>query len=272
LALAETNPISSFPITVDGQFTDGVSGGVLSGEWSDVTPKAFISPPTDSGQLLEVPVGDPRANSLLYAAVAPGAFVVGHELYLMYDYLPRTNPIFAPGEFIADVKFPIQPFPSATCPQCDGLTKFPATVEFRGTGGSSFDVSVEVQGLPGVFSASDFDMEGAIGFGPSTLSTQDHLLVELEVGLNTPAGFFDPNSPPGTGPYSPDPAFWSAGISNNQADPMASAAFFHILPGGANVITSDPNTPFVPEPSTFCLIGVGIVGGWAIGRRYRRAA
>jgi hypothetical protein len=192
---AATNPVSSFPVTVDGQFTGGVDGGQLQGEWSDISPLAFISPPTPSGQLLEVPVGDSRANSLLYAAVAQGAAVEGHELCLMYDYLPRTNPTFAPGEFIADVRFPIQPFPSPNCPQCNGVTKFPATVEFRGAtpspgnGNQNFDVSVEVHGV-GMFPAGDFGMEGSVGFGPSTLSGQSHLLVELEVGLNTPPNFF----------------------------------------------------------------------------------
>ena len=67
-------------------------------------------------------------------------------------------------------------------------------------------------------------MDGAIGFGPSTLSDTPHLLAELEVPLLIPQGFLNPNSPPQNGVYSPDPAFWGATISNDTLDPPASAA------------------------------------------------
>jgi hypothetical protein len=277
-ALAVENPLSAFVIMVDGKFTDGLtSGGALQGEWSDITPLAFISPATNSGPRLGVALGDPRTNSLLYAAVAPGAIVVnpGHELYLMYDYLPRTNPAFAPGEFIADVDFPIQPFPSASCPQCNGTTRFDATVQFRGAAPSAannfqnFDVFVSAPAISAsVFPAADFDMDGAIGFGPSTLSNENHLLVELEVGLNTPQNFFGPGSPKDFGVYSPDPAFWTSGISNNLVDPWASSAMIEIHPLGGTSIFSTAD--FSPEPSTFCLCAIGVAGAWMCRRHATR--
>jgi hypothetical protein len=59
-----TNPVSQFPITVDGRFTPG-------GEWSDITPLTFHSPTTPGGHL-EATNGltDPATNSTLYAALA----------------------------------------------------------------------------------------------------------------------------------------------------------------------------------------------------------
>src|SRR5207253_511474 len=77
-----TNPLSQFPVVVDGQFSGG-------GEWSDVTPLAFHSPlfPTDTFRETTATAAD--ANSLLYASLAPedpkGS--VGDGIYLMYDYL-----------------------------------------------------------------------------------------------------------------------------------------------------------------------------------------
>ena len=74
-----TNPLSQFPITVDGRFTDGISGG----EWSDVRPAWFVSPPLPQGEAEPTFPNNPLANSLLYAAVAPGATAPSNELYLL---------------------------------------------------------------------------------------------------------------------------------------------------------------------------------------------
>ena len=135
LADQALNPVSQFPVTVDGQFTGGVVGGALQGEWSDVTPLAFISPATPGGTLFQVPVGDSARNSLLYAANAPGTVINdGVDLYLMYDYLPRTNSNFAPGELMAEISFPINignhELPSQFCPECGPVVD--ATVRFEG--------------------------------------------------------------------------------------------------------------------------------------------
>jgi PEP-CTERM motif len=267
-----SNPISQFDITVDGQFTGGLSGGALVGEWSDVDPLAFISPMSGGGTLFQTNVGNPLANSLLYAAIAPGTVIdEGRELYLMYDYLPRTNPDFAPGEFIADVSFPIRNAPGFPPEQ-----PVIATVQFRGaqiivaTGAaaltSPYDVFVTLEGSQQRFPAAALGIEGALDMGPSTLSSAPHLLVELEVPLRVPAGFLQPNDPGHDGVYSPDPAFWGASITNDVVDPPASSAVFQITPGGV-VIASSNGLPFVPEPSTLALAAAAAVGVFVRRRR-----
>lgn len=81
------NPPSAWPVTVDGQFSGGLDGrGTPVGEWSDVTPQAFITRTTD-GTLLRTTRDDSRKTSLLWAAVsppadgAPGAL----KLHLLYE-------------------------------------------------------------------------------------------------------------------------------------------------------------------------------------------
>src|SRR5439155_8162749 len=110
LAGTIANPVSMFPVTVDGQFTNGLGAG----EWSDVTPASFHSPLTPGDTFRPTMPGDPTTNSLLYAALAPEMPpptgtppMPGEDLYLMYDYAPRTIPTFQPGEFIADITFPV---------------------------------------------------------------------------------------------------------------------------------------------------------------------
>lgn len=258
------NPLSQFEITVDGQFTN-------ANEWSDIDPAWFISPPI-SGNPVPVSPNDQAANSLLYAGIAPGAEIAADGLYLLYAYLPRTSPVFAPGEFIADIQFPVS---LGGNPQ----DKTNITVQFRGASLvqaavaiSNVDVLVDING-DGTSdqTAASLGMEGAVGFGKSPLSNSlDHLLVELEVPLLIPEGFgtgnaFPPGGLPG-GIYSPDPAFWGANIANNLIDPPASAAIFQILPDGSTIITS------LPEPSGGLLAVTGVFVISIVRRRMRRRA
>ena len=267
-----TNPLAR-TITLDGQFTGGVGA-----EWSDVTPSCFISPPTPNGTLVRTDnLAD--ANSLLYAAVAPGLVASSVELYLMYAYVPRTNQIFAPGEFVADIAFPLTVRDFNT----ESLVSRKITVQIRGAQvvaqPSLFDVFVD-QGNGQEF-AGQFGIDADVGFGPSPLSTSPHLLVELEVPLLIPVNFFiddgagplpPPNIPvsgPNGGGYSPLPAFWSASIANDGVDPPASGGVFTINPNGSTLIDSSrfPTTPNVPEPGTLALVGLGLA---AVGIRRSR--
>lgn len=277
------NPVSHFDIKTDGMFTGGVSPtGMLMGEWSDITPAAFISPPTDAGPLLSVPVGDPRANSLLYAGIDPGK----DNLYLMYDYLPRTNPNFFSNEKIATIAFPVD-LPKGGVFGNSGRRLI--DVEFFrapfgiGAIGGGINVRVNIHSdATATDSAFDVDasvlgLTGALAFGPSTLSQQNHLLIELEVPLEIPAGFgngntvFNPNGQDpvsgGSVGYSPDPAFWGGNFANNLIDPPGSAALFQILPNGNTLITP---LGAVPEPSAWAVGVCSALTGLLAFRRSRK--
>jgi hypothetical protein len=270
LAQTEVGP-SRFEIVVDGQFTGGVIGGQLQGEWSDVVPFAFISPQAQNGQLFSTFLGDPNTNSLLYVAIAPGAGEPVEDLYLMYDYLPRTNPNFAPGEFVADIQFPVT---------VDG-EEVDITVQVRGgeiiapaAVQSFFDVFVVDQNGQSVPGAAEV-IEVAVGFGPSALSQIDHMLVELEVPLLISSefaqqgNFFPPNGLNGI--YSPEPAFWGASAANDAVDPPASAALFQILPTGSVLVTPTVPSAVIPEPSTLLLLASGLIGLGVYSWKRRRA-
>ncbi|MBI3910542.1 MAG: hypothetical protein HY320_06350 [Armatimonadetes bacterium] len=258
-----TNPISQFPVIVDGQFTDGVdASGELIGEWSDVRPLAFNSPTDPTGTLFRTTLDGPLANSLLYVAIAPGEVDRGmaEDLYLMYDYLPRTDPNFQPGEVIADISFPIMvgEFRTPIMVQVVGNLNDADTKPNSGLDNldnSFFDVFVvgdlNGDGQQDRLPAVQLGMEAAVGFGPSTLSPLPHLLVELEVPLRIPANF-GPGFPaaginPETGLYDPNPAFWrgdfAAGDQRgtapiNESDPPGSAALFVINPDGSTTANS----------------------------------
>jgi len=237
------NPISAFPITVDGHFSG-------SGEWSDVKPVAFISTPN---QLTRTTTGDPAANSFLYAALAQGAAVTpgSFELYLMYDYLARTIQSYAPGEFVADIKFPIQfPGPNTAI-----------TVQVRAGSPGVFNFTVVRDSDSAVISGSL--IEGAVGFGPSPETAASHLLIELEVPLLIQPGFSNVLAP-NNGVYSPNPATWNASAAKNAGDPPITSAIFQIDPFGDVLISSDllPS----PEPASFALLGFGIAALIAIRR------
>lgn len=301
-----TNPISQFPITVDGQFTDGVG----TGEWSDTTPLAFISPPTGDGfslaGLKQAQIGDPGVNSLLYAALAPGDGAASVELYLMYVYLPRTNPDFFPGEFVADIVFPITITEELSAALANNFEIIvpsgdnqliavqvrggfqPALTTVIGPSPGLFDVSVaflnnsEANTVP----ADLLGMEAAVGFGPSPLSSDPHMLIELEVPLHIDLAFLEQNPDfrddrggfvpgtgginPATGLYDPDPAFWGGFFANDTIDPPGSAAIFTINPNGS--VTSNSNflpTAAVPEPSSMLAFG-GLALGFLAARRRRK--
>ncbi len=282
--------ISAFSFTLDGQFTNGLSGGAIVGEWSDVTPFAFISSPGTTA--VPTSLSDPNRNTLLYAAIshnvasASGAL----QLHLMYDFLPRTSAP-SPNETFASVTFPV------TLPGRPTGDKQNISVLFVGSnpalqggggavGGSFFDVFVDldVDGTPDGL-AANFGIFGATSPGPSTLSVNPHLLVELEVSLRIPSGFGSgqPGGLPGgginpaTGLYDPNPVFWGAsgsgdgspaGAGGGSGGPLqsASVATIQITPSGALIVTPGP----VPEPTTAALLFAG-VGAFA-ARRRRQAA
>ena len=223
-----TNSVSRFPIQVDGGFTAG-------GEWSDVKPLAFHSDPA-AGTLFQVcDQNDANANSFLYVAIAPGTSEEGLELYLLYDYPPRQDPNFSPGDTVAVIQFPVSLPDNPNIPAQLRGGKHPIGVIVKAgesnperaiaAGGTNgfFDVFVDIN-LDGVADGrpADFGLEidAAAGFGRSPRASFDHLIVELEVSLRIQPGFADPNGPlpgnginPKTGLYDPNPVFWGGSFA-----------------------------------------------------------
>ncbi len=293
-----TNPVSGINITVDGKFDVYDKNGNVTGagiptpgsgvEWSDITPLAFISPvgPGNTNPLLATNIGDPNANTLLYAGLDPGK----DDLYLAYDFSGRTNP-FLPGDTIASIQFPfVLPTGSPLAPnggsrdltvtfKMNNQKFFPAST----LNGNSivvfqpFSILVSAPAANGdpLFNnvdASQFGMQGAFGFSPSLLTNTPHLVVELAVPLDIPAGFSTVLPPtdvnPPFGGYSPAPAFWNAFATDNSGDPPISSAFFQINPDGSTFLR--PNVPTVtPEPGGLALLGVGLLPVLAQWRRRR---
>ncbi|HEY2838047.1 MAG TPA: hypothetical protein VGJ26_02780 [Pirellulales bacterium] len=264
------NPLSAFPVDTDGQY-DGP-------EWSDITPAWFTSDPINGAT--PTFAGDPNANSLLFAGLAKDTPASDPELYLMYDYLGRTNAPTVPGELLGSVSFPLD---------VGGVSKHISVIfnasSTLGAGGTSFfDVSVDLHDGSGLHDPAQFGLEGSLGPGTtpvnplwgvtaaSAFHTTTHELIEIGVPLHIKAGFgpaFPPqgigDDPAGGGGYSPLPAFWTSDITDNHGDPPASGGLFQINPDGSTSIT-----PFhvpVPEPCTFVLGGFGVLCLWALGRK-----
>ncbi len=246
------NTISAFPIEADGAYT-------TPDEWTDVTPAWFISDPATGAT--PTSAGDPNANSLLFAGLARDTPTSDPELYLMYDYLPRTTPPTAPGEIIGTISFPL------TLTESNGLTVTNViSVEFVGSaslgaGGTPFfDVKVNTQDGQGFVAHPELGLEAGVGFGVtpaaivgagSPFHTTTHELIELGVPLNIPAGFGAPGGPfptngqsgNGGNGYSPDPAFWQSTVVNDSGDPPASAGLFTIHPDGSTLIIPHSASP-----------------------------
>ena len=282
---AQNNGFSAFPMTVDGHFN-----GLGNGEWSDVSPANFFSQP--GAPAIPTGFGNPAApgsNSALYAALGASGPGAVPTLHLLYDFLPRTplgGPLGINGETFATIKFNMH---------VPGGVEQDITVIFQGRNlaavggagavGGFFDIFVDLDfdGVGDVL-ASQVGLVGAADFGPSPLSPQPHLIVELGVGLRIQPGFGTPGGPlpgnginPATGLYDPDPAFWGAAGGGNggtagaggAADTLQSAsnALFTINPNGSTTVVP----VLVPEPTAAALLLAGL-GAFAARRRRQTAA
>ena len=256
------NPISAFPIEADGAYT-------TTSEWTDVTPAWFISDP--SGGANPTFVGDPNANSLLFAGLARDNAASNPELYLMYDYLPRTTLPTKPGEIIGSVSFPLSLVGGSNAPVSKVITvEFVAPANLGTPGAPFFEVKVNTQDGQGFVAHPELGLEAGVGFGVTPASivgaaspfhTIPHELIELGVPLDIPAGFgtvpgpFPPGgqSGPGGNGYSPDPAYGGSHVTDNSGDPPASGGLFTISPNGSTAIV--PNlVPAIPPSPVLTLV------------------
>jgi WD40 repeat protein len=236
---------SANDVVIDGEFTNTPG----EGEWSDVTFGAYVSDSAAHKIVQATDSDNTSANSLFFAAVAPSPDSTGTvtSLSLMFVYLPKTVPFLEPGQLLADLTFPAVVVPG-------GLPK-PVTLRLRAAPLSALAlaavnastsshieavVDLDGNGVPDV-PASDLGIEAVAGFGPSPLSTIPHLLVEVRVPLQIPAGFGTDDGPfpqdGAVGVYSTDPSFWTAAFARDDQPPgtltPAGGALVRILPDGA---------------------------------------
>ena len=255
------NPISGFPIEADGAYT-------TPDEWGDVNPSWFISDDVN-GATPTFP-GDINANSLLFAGLGRDTPIADPELYLMYDFLGRTLPPTAPGEFLGSVSFPL------TLAASNSTVTRVITVEFLAATNPAavFDVKVNPQDGRGFVAHPELGLEAGLGFGVTPASivgtnspfhTTTHELIELGVPLIIPAGFGTTNGPfPSKGQSgnggngcSPDPAYWGSVVTDDSGDPPASGGLFTINPNGSTAIVPNLVPAIPPRPMLTLVHSVG---------------
>jgi hypothetical protein len=249
------NPISKFPVIVDGAFTgfDPTKPQPQAGiEWSDVTPQAFLTDPNDPNNLLRICPGDPSTDTLVYTALAPGLQGAPlDDLYLLYDFLKMTDPNFKPGQVVATIHFPVTPssggpevpisvsFVAAAPNGGYGIAISTGPVVFKAVATGDFNGNGTVEPNEINIPAGSIGIEGALGFGPSPNDPNViHGIAELGVPLRIPANFGSAFPPAGVDPnnglYSPDPKFWSSTFKAdpNNPDPAGSSILTTINPNG----------------------------------------
>jgi len=234
------------PVTLDGSFTN-------ANEWLGVTPAGFYSP-TD-GSANAILASPPLANSFLYGRLAQGSVSLEPTLYVLFDYLGRTNPNFTNGEQVAKITFPTN------------LNASPIDVLLTGTGVGS-GIAVTVDKHDGTTPASNPFVNAALGFHTSPNAGSSHMIIEFEVDLDLPSGLGGGLVPPMNGIYGVGPATWLASAASDLVDPPISSAIFQINPNGDLLIT--PFELGAPEPATWGLMLGGLLVIMRRGKLLRR--
>ena len=183
-ALANGTGPSVFCHETDGLFTDCDPATPGLEEWSDIEGTVFAP-----GTKLYVDQADKHPTM----SIPNGSGI--DTLMLMYDEVQRTAPLL-PGESV-HVHF--------------------MTVEEEKL--LHYDVFIDVSGIQKVL-INDVEqapmptgISGIAGFGPSPHSPVDHVMAELQIGLEA-AGFT-----PEECCYSPDPAWWGSDVPPNPKTP-----------------------------------------------------
>jgi hypothetical protein len=173
-----TNANTQFAITIDGRFSGGVAfpgdvhDGVLQGEWSDVGFLGFVSSPDPSDGLHQAPPDDAAVDCLFGAVARVGRETATH-LRTIFVFLLRTDPVFGgrmPSVALITVPFMVR-----------GVVHSQFTIHVLKTAGAPFAFRYDLEGDgTGEGLISELGIQGAVGFGPSPLYTEAHLVIEME--------------------------------------------------------------------------------------------
>ncbi len=251
-ALPGTRPINPLG-AVDG----GTRGGV-------VQPLAFISAANKLTPPIPTQPNNPAANSFISASLSGGT------MNFSFDYLPRTNPVFAAGQDVGDIALPFEVADAHGKPVRD----VSGVLQIRGTGGTAVTTSVvgDFLGSTRDFSLADLGMTFSLEVSSAKGAVFDvgaPLLIDANLapgydfsapGFELAPGLFEGIDPVAT--------FLTANFVNNANDPRAVNADL-AAGGNSDTVLSSPG---LPEPSSLALLASGFAWlGLASLRRRRRA-
>ena len=248
-----------------------VDAGTLTGLSN---PLAFITTSNGQGQPIPTQPNNPAANSFLSATTTPAAGPT--TLDLSFNFLPRTNSTFAPGQDIGDITLPI-----VVADVNKNLVRdVSARLEIRGAGGTSLTTDIVGDflgtGTPQTDQLSALGMSFSVIFSPNEIATVGiPLLITSDVApaylasvTGSATGFeFDPQDKLFDG-INPIASFLNASFLDDLNDlTFAANADLAIARDGRTII-SDP-VPEAPEPSSLALLGSGLFGLSLLRRRLR---
>jgi hypothetical protein len=233
-------------------------------------PLAFITAPDKSTPPVPTQPNDPAANSFISATTSPAPSPT--TLNLMFDYLARTNPVFAEGQDVGDITLP---FLEADANGND-LGAVSGVLHIIGTGSTTVATDVVADllgtGTPQTYTLAQLGMTSAFSVGSTGLEfdLEAPLLITSDLApaysFTAPGFEFDPVDGIFEG-IDPVATFLTANFVNDANDPLADHADLAVGTKGGTYL-SDP-TP-TPEPTTTALLGGGLAGFGLL--RWRRAA
>jgi hypothetical protein len=179
-ALEVVNPLTSFPITIDGVFSGKIEfptadgRGILSGEWSDVDPLGFVS--AENGKpIQQAPVSHPEVN-VYVASVARVQRSPVENVQHIFAFRDRTTAIVPrAGAQVARIEIPFyidgrlhERFAVVVIQAANNVMRALHDSDGDGrTDGSLSSLGIELQAR----------------FGSSPLARRPHLVIEMRCPL-----------------------------------------------------------------------------------------